>query len=164
MPRRWTRPCAGPPRTPPTKSTSLRCPMMRRHYGLGMGVSSPVSSKRRLALDPSRNLDDEVKTRLRVRAANNGRSMEEEVRLILREASDRKPSPQRAWARPSTNCSSPSVGLSWSCRTARRCASCPASIEMARDGGTRYECGVRNDARFPTSGTGIEVIDPWAEA
>ena len=33
-----------------------------------------------------RNLDDEVKTRLRVRAANNGRSMEEEVRLILREA------------------------------------------------------------------------------
>ena len=32
------------------------------------------------------NLDDEVKTRLRVRAANNGRSMEEEVRLILREA------------------------------------------------------------------------------
>jgi plasmid stability protein len=33
-----------------------------------------------------RNLDDEVKTRLRVRAADNGRSMEEEVRLILREA------------------------------------------------------------------------------
>ena len=33
-----------------------------------------------------RNLDDEVKTRLRVRAAKNGRSMEEEVRLILCEA------------------------------------------------------------------------------
>ena len=33
-----------------------------------------------------RNLDDEVKARLRVRAANNGRSMEEEVRLILRTA------------------------------------------------------------------------------
>ena len=33
-----------------------------------------------------RNLDDEVKTRLRVRAANSGRSMEEEVRLILRQA------------------------------------------------------------------------------
>jgi plasmid stability protein len=33
-----------------------------------------------------RNLDDEVKTGLRVRAANNGRSMEEEVRLILRTA------------------------------------------------------------------------------
>ena len=33
-----------------------------------------------------RNLDEEVKTRLRVRAAGKGRSMEEEARLILREA------------------------------------------------------------------------------
>ena len=39
-----------------------------------------------------RNLDDEVKTRLRVRAAEHHRSMEEEVRLILREAMGRKPS------------------------------------------------------------------------
>ena len=39
-----------------------------------------------------RNLDDAVKTRLRVRAAGNGRSMEEEVRLILREAVQRQPS------------------------------------------------------------------------
>ena len=33
-----------------------------------------------------RNLDDDVKTRLRVRAAENHRSMEEEVRIILRDA------------------------------------------------------------------------------
>ena len=33
-----------------------------------------------------RNLDDDVKTRLRVRAAEHSRSMEEEVRIILREA------------------------------------------------------------------------------
>ncbi len=33
-----------------------------------------------------RNLDDDVKTRLRVRAANNHRSLEEEVRIILRAA------------------------------------------------------------------------------
>lgn len=33
-----------------------------------------------------RNLDDDVKARLRVRAAGHGRSMEEEARLILREA------------------------------------------------------------------------------
>ena len=33
-----------------------------------------------------RNLDDDVKLRLRTRAAGNGRSMEEEVRLILRES------------------------------------------------------------------------------
>ncbi len=41
-----------------------------------------------------RNLDDDVKTRLRVRAAGNGRSMEEEARLILREAVGRKPGSQ----------------------------------------------------------------------
>ena len=39
-----------------------------------------------------RNLDDEVKTRLRVRAAEHHRSMEEEARLILRDAVERKPS------------------------------------------------------------------------
>ena len=33
-----------------------------------------------------RRLDDDVKTQLRTRAAGNGRSMEEEARLILREA------------------------------------------------------------------------------
>jgi len=38
-----------------------------------------------------RNLDEDVKTRLRVRAAGNGRSMEEEARLILRDAVGRKP-------------------------------------------------------------------------
>jgi plasmid stability protein len=33
-----------------------------------------------------RNLDDDVKAKLRVRAAEHGRSMEEEVRAILRHA------------------------------------------------------------------------------
>jgi len=33
-----------------------------------------------------RNIDDEVKSRLRVRAAMNNRSMEEEVRFILKQA------------------------------------------------------------------------------
>ena len=40
-----------------------------------------------------RNLDDEVKTRLRVRAAEHSRSMEEEVRIILREAVERREAP-----------------------------------------------------------------------
>ena len=39
-----------------------------------------------------RNLDDGVKTRLRVRAAGNGRSTEEEARLILRDTVGRKAS------------------------------------------------------------------------
>ncbi len=38
-----------------------------------------------------RNLDDGVKTLLRVRAADHHRSMEEEARLILRDAVGRKP-------------------------------------------------------------------------
>ena len=40
-----------------------------------------------------RNLDDDVKARLRVRAAGHGRSMEEEARQILREAVGRRPGP-----------------------------------------------------------------------
>ena len=40
-----------------------------------------------------RNLDNDVKTRLRVRAASNGRSMEEEVRRILAEAVERNTAP-----------------------------------------------------------------------
>lgn len=40
-----------------------------------------------------RKLDEDVKTRLRVRAAENGRSMEEEARVILREAVGEEPEP-----------------------------------------------------------------------
>ncbi len=36
-----------------------------------------------------RNIDDDLKSRLRVRAAENGRSMEAEVRQILKTALDR---------------------------------------------------------------------------
>ena len=42
-----------------------------------------------------RNLDNDVRTRLRVRAAGNGRSMEEEVRLILREGVGRQAVPKK---------------------------------------------------------------------
>lgn len=38
-----------------------------------------------------RNLDDELKRRLRIRAADHGRSMEEEVRQILRIALNQAP-------------------------------------------------------------------------
>ena len=41
-----------------------------------------------------RNLDDDVKTRLRKLAAGHGRSMEEEARLILGEAVGREPEPE----------------------------------------------------------------------
>ena len=42
-----------------------------------------------------RNLDDDLKQRLRVRAAENGRSMEQEVREILRVELVREAAPVR---------------------------------------------------------------------
>ena len=42
-----------------------------------------------------RNLDDDVKSRLRMRAAGHRRSMEEEVRLILAEAVERETVPAK---------------------------------------------------------------------
>lgn len=41
-----------------------------------------------------RNLDEDVKTRLRRRAAGHGRSMEQEARLILADAVDREATPE----------------------------------------------------------------------
>ena len=42
-----------------------------------------------------RNLDDDVKTRLRKRAAGHGRSMEQEARLILADAVEREAAPAK---------------------------------------------------------------------
>ena len=42
-----------------------------------------------------RNIDDAVKSRLRKRAAGNGRSIEEEARLILAHAVEREAVPAR---------------------------------------------------------------------
>ena len=58
-----------------------------------------------------RNLDNDVKTRLRMRAAEHGRSMEEEVRIILREAvSDAKAGP-RNLAKFTRECFAPLGGV-----------------------------------------------------
>jgi len=42
-----------------------------------------------------RNIENDVKTRLRLRAAGNGRSMEEEVRRILAESLNRDAVPSK---------------------------------------------------------------------
>ena len=58
-----------------------------------------------------RNLDEEVRTRLRVRAAEHSRSMEEEVRIILREAvSDSQSVPQNL-AKFTRECFAPLGGV-----------------------------------------------------
>ena len=58
-----------------------------------------------------RNLDDDVKTRLRVRAAKHGRSMEEEVRIILREAVSERLSRPRNLAEFTRECFASAGGV-----------------------------------------------------
>ena len=58
-----------------------------------------------------RNLDNEVKTRLRVRAAEHHRSMEEEVRLILRDAVNRDRTGPRDLAAFTRECFAPLGGV-----------------------------------------------------
>ena len=43
-----------------------------------------------------RNLDDDIKARLRLQAARHGRSMEEEARVILRQAVTPPPATERS--------------------------------------------------------------------
>ena len=71
-----------------------------------------------------RNLDEDVKTRLRVRAAKNQRSMEEEVRIILRDAVDGRPVPA-TWR--SSPASASRLLAAWNSNFphAARCASAP---------------------------------------
>src|SRR5206468_4883755 len=55
-------------------------------------ISLPAKlAERPLASLTIRKLDDAIKTELRLRAARNGRSVEDEVRVILREASQNGP-------------------------------------------------------------------------
>ena len=58
-----------------------------------------------------RNLDDDVKTRLCVRAAEHHRSMEEEVRLILSEAVDGGRAGPRDLAKFTHDCFAPLGGV-----------------------------------------------------
>ncbi len=58
-----------------------------------------------------RNLDDDVRTRLRVRAAEHSRSMEEEVRIILREAVTDRPSVPRDLVDFTRECFAPLGGV-----------------------------------------------------
>ena len=46
-----------------------------------------------------RNLDDDIKVRLRIRAAEHGRSMEEEARIVLRDAVSPEPPEEQNLAR-----------------------------------------------------------------
>jgi len=58
-----------------------------------------------------RNLDDDVKMRRRVRAAEHHRSMEEEVRIILRDAVNDGRATPRGLAKLTRECFAPLGGV-----------------------------------------------------
>ena len=69
-----------------------------------------------------RQLDEKTKTRLRVRAAHHGRSMEEEAREILRSALSSVPPTKGIWRRPFADGLPLLADSSWNCRDAMLCA------------------------------------------
>ena len=66
---------------------------MHRHRRVGWIPGSPEGVN--MARITIRNLGDDAMIRLRARAAGNGRSMEAEARLLLREAVGRKTAPEK---------------------------------------------------------------------
>ena len=74
-----------------------------------------------------RKLDDAIRDELRLRAARNGRSVEDEVRVILREAVTGPP--RFATARLPGRCPRPAAGAA---SAARRAAACPRHPDHRR--------------------------------
>ena len=77
-----------------------------------------------------RNLEDDIKTRLRKRAAERGRSMEEEARLILAEAVAREAAPARGLGTALHELFKPFGERNWNCRRANRCGNHLASTRV----------------------------------
>jgi antitoxin FitA-like protein len=114
-----------------------------------------------------RDLEGDLKHRLRVRAAEHGRSMEEEAREILRQAVGK---PRRRAISPPRSApgSRPSVASISTCRRASPCPSRAAS-GGDEDDRSRHQRHFRQ-AAVATRNTGdyegcrIDVIDPWQES
>ena len=83
-----------------------------------------------------RNLDEDLKQRLRIRAAEHGHSMEQEARNILAAALAREPQTGAELLRsnfaPRSRTSASSNQANWRCHRAARCVSLRDSSERAR--------------------------------
>jgi len=77
----------------------------------------------------SRNPDDEVKRRPRIRAAEHGRSMEEEAREIPRQVVGQESPPTPSRPRSGRR-SRPLAGWSWICRRANHDTPRPVVIRL----------------------------------
>jgi plasmid stability protein len=76
-----------------------------------------------------RNLGDKLKARLRVRAAQHGRSMEEEARDILQSALAVEPTRNRSLVAAIRARIEPLEVSNWKSKLASRCASLSSSID-----------------------------------
>ena len=85
-----------------------------------------------------RNLEDGLKRRLRIRAAENGRSMEQEARDILREALQRETAPTKGLG-TAINERFKRLGGVWRFLLGNRCANRPSSAELQSDVRSRYK-------------------------
>ena len=98
-----------------------------------------------------RNLDDGLKRRLRIRAAENGRSMEQEAREILKHALEEEAVPVRnLGTAPFTPCFSTTRRRgSWRYPQGSRCANLQGSTELAAMIRSRYQRSLGVDAAPP---------------
>ncbi len=78
---------------------------------MGYIVVPALSQYQNMASITIRNLDDDVKTRLRVRAAEHHHSMEEEVRIILCNAVNGRQDGPRDLAKFTRECFAPLGGV-----------------------------------------------------
>ena len=109
-----------------------------------------------------RDLDDDVTARLRVRAADNGRSVEEEARLILRDVVGHKPGSRNLTSIIRSHFG-PANGVDLELpprEPGREPPSFDSIAAIARS--HRMAVATRNVRDF--EGAEIEVVDPWARA
>lgn len=97
-----------------------------------------------------RNLDDEIKELLRISAAKNGHSMEEEARMILKQALVKS---RRAmdWVPGCISTSPNSAALNWRSHRVTPChhASSPLMMKMTTHDHSRHQRHFRNAAPQP---------------
>jgi plasmid stability protein len=105
-----------------------------------------------------RNIDEQLKTRLRMRAAKHGRSMEDEARDILRAALSSEPAQGRTLVDAIRARVEPLGGVELEIAP-REPMREPVTLAMARSRGASLATRNVKDIEH----CGIEVINPWEE-
>ena len=92
-----------------------------------------------------RNLDDGLKRRLRIRAAENGHSMEQEVRDILRAALDEYAEPSSNLGTATHDLFRPFGGVELEIPPRQSMRELHSPVESCIHARHRYQCSIRTD-------------------